>query len=438
MNEAVTVVIPRTLRQLRGTVRRRAEAQRRRVHEQEAGCGSTSARWYTDVAAGCLLPPQRPLKSIFFKRDTRLEKKLTKLAAAIEEENATTTANHHYNNNNNNSVNPCGNPGTGGREGREGSQDSMRCSVYSVGGGAAGVMGPKAQWAEAGVDNPVFAGDLNATAWNPSLKESILSSSQILPPPPCANGRVAPEAEDRGEKNAAHPSGGHGHSHNHLAISRLGSKGIASNLRSLLVILALSFHSIFEGLAVGLQERSVDVWYLLGAISAHKFVIAFCMGLELLAGGTSAGLMVIYMVVFALVSPLGVAFGILVTENLATDTSSHLLTVTILQGLAGGTILYVTFFEVLERERGRPGGRLLKFIFVLLGFSAMASLEAFGGHSHGHGHGHSHGHGQGQSHSPVHSPSTTTAAAITEGLHDHSHHDHSHHDHSHGHHDHEH
>lgn len=104
-----------------------------------------------------------------------------------------------------------------------------------------------------------------------------------------------------------------------------------------------------QGLAVGLQERKVDVWYLLGAISAHKFVIAFCMGLELLAGGTSAGLMVIYMVVFALVSPLGVAFGILVTENLATDTSGHLLTVTILQGLAGGTILYVTFFEVRRR-----------------------------------------------------------------------------------------
>lgn len=70
------------------------------------------------------------------------------------------------------------------------------------------------------------------------------------------------------------------------------------------------------------------------------------MGLELLAGGTSAGLMVIYMVVFALVSPLGVAFGILVTENLAANASGHLLTVTILQGLAGGTILYVTFFEV--------------------------------------------------------------------------------------------
>ncbi|KAG0707418.1 Gag-Pol polyprotein [Chionoecetes opilio] len=64
MNEAVTVVIPRTLRQLKGHCEARAEAQRRRVHEQEAGRGSTSARWYTDVAAGCLLPPQRPLSRL--------------------------------------------------------------------------------------------------------------------------------------------------------------------------------------------------------------------------------------------------------------------------------------------------------------------------------------------------------------------------------------
>lgn len=49
------------------------------------------------------------------------------------------------------------------------------------------------------------------------------------------------------QQNGGHSHGhGHGHGHSHLSISRLGSKGIASNLRSLLVILALSFHSVFE------------------------------------------------------------------------------------------------------------------------------------------------------------------------------------------------
>ncbi|XP_045101639.1 protein zntC-like isoform X2 [Portunus trituberculatus] len=364
------------------------------------------------------------MHKVFFRRDIQQRKKLTKLAAAIEEESSSAPHHIHYNNNNNNSVGPS-QPETAGREGQDGNQNSSRCSVYSVSGETSKVMGPKSKWSS-GVDNPVFAGDLDATAWNPSLKETILSSSQNASAPPLTNGKVAtPDLEHRPDKHVMQKGvghshdHGHGHGHSHMAISRLGNKSIASNLRSLLVILALSFHSVFEGLAVGLQVREVDVWYLLGAISAHKFVIAFCMGLELLASGTSAGVMVIYMVVFALVSPLGVAFGILVTENLAADTSSHLLTVTVLQGLAGGTILYVTFFEVLERERGRPGGRLLKFLFVLLGFSAMASLEAFGGHSHGGSGGHGHSHG------PAQPSSATTMAAITESFDD-DHHGHSH------------
>ena len=39
---------------------------------------------------------------------------------------------------------------------------------------------------------------------------------------------------------------GHGHGHSHLGITELGNKTIVGNVRSLLVILALSFHSVFE------------------------------------------------------------------------------------------------------------------------------------------------------------------------------------------------
>ncbi|XP_066989375.1 zinc transporter ZIP1-like isoform X2 [Macrobrachium rosenbergii] len=201
-----------------------------------------------------------------------------------------------------------------------------------------------------------------------------------------------------------HSNSSHGHAngdaggHSHIEITKLFSKGFGSNLRSVIIVLALSIHSVFEGLAVGLQERMNDVWYLFGAIAAHKFVIAFCLGVKLLTS-MSMGLMVIYMVVFALVTPLGIAIGIIITETASTDPGAHSVLVTILQGLAGGTILYVTFFEILERERARDGGRLLKVFCVCLGFIAMASVETIGGHSHGPpgqgnagGHSHSHGH----------------------------------------------
>ena len=106
----------------------------------------------------------------------------------------------------------------------------------------------------------------------------------------------------------------------------------------------------------------------------------------------------VYMVVLSLNTPLGILIGILVTLHMENATGGHILLIGVLQGLAAGTLLYITFFEVLARDKllqyGMSG--LLGALAVLLGFSLMAGLEAVGGHSHGgHGHtqhiGHQHG-----------------------------------------------
>jgi zinc transporter 1/2/3 len=46
----------------------------------------------------------------------------------------------------------------------------------------------------------------------------------------------------------------------------------------------------------------------------------------------------------------------------------------ILQGIAGGTFLYITFFEVLPHELNSPGNRMPKLLFVLSGFSCICGL----------------------------------------------------------------
>ena len=52
----------------------------------------------------------------------------------------------------------------------------------------------------------------------------------------------------------------------------------------------------------------------------------------------------------------------------------------LIAGLAGGTLLYVTFFEVLEREKLEKVGMtgLLGAFLLIIGFSMMAGLEAVG------------------------------------------------------------
>ena len=51
-------------------------------------------------------------------------------------------------------------------------------------------------------------------------------------------------------------------------------------MRGFFILLAISLHAIFEGIAIGLGAKASFVWYLCFAIAAHKFIIAFCIGLQ--------------------------------------------------------------------------------------------------------------------------------------------------------------
>ena len=50
----------------------------------------------------------------------------------------------------------------------------------------------------------------------------------------------------------------------------------------------------------------------------------------------------------------------------------------ILQGLAGGTLFYITFYEVLDKEKLAKGGMvgIKGVICVFLGFALMAGIQA--------------------------------------------------------------
>ncbi|XP_044764304.1 zinc transporter ZIP1-like [Coccinella septempunctata] len=172
-------------------------------------------------------------------------------------------------------------------------------------------------------------------------------------------------------------SGHHHHFHGNLKKSFSG----------LLAVLALSFHAVFEGLAVGLESSEEKVWYLFLAIATHKLVIAFCVGIELVTSETKATLTILYIGIFSIVTPLGIGAGLLLTEG-ANEVN---LIALILQGMAAGTLLYVVFFEVLARERNNDHCGIYQLLSIILGFILMAGLQIMTGHSHGsHQHGHEH------------------------------------------------
>lgn len=181
-------------------------------------------------------------------------------------------------------------------------------------------------------------------------------------------------------------------------------KNILVTIRNFLIVIALSIHSVFEGMAIGLQMTSPDVWKLFTAVSIHAWAILFCIGMDMIVEGTKRLHIVFNIVILALTTPLGIVIGILVTEHVDENSGVQAVVIGVLQGLAAGTLLYVSFYEVLEKDKLAKAGMtgLLGFFFIFFGFSVMAGLQAIGGgHSHGGvdgSHGHSHGLGQSQAH----------------------------------------
>lgn len=98
----------------------------------------------------------------------------------------------------------------------------------------------------------------------------------------------------------------HGHGHSHLPVPHSEDEDmLVSSLRGLLIVLALSIHELFEGFAVGLEKDATGVYFMFAAVSAHKFVIAFCIGVELMVQRTKLWLAFLYVIIYSAVSAIG-------------------------------------------------------------------------------------------------------------------------------------
>lgn len=111
------------------------------------------------------------------------------------------------------------------------------------------------------------------------------------------------------------------------------------------------------------------------AILVHKSIIVFSLSVKLVQSAVRPGWVAAYIFVFAMMSPLGIAIGISVVE--AALTAGALIQA-ILEGLAAGTFIYITFMEILPHELNSAGKQILKVLFILLGFTIMAALTFLG------------------------------------------------------------
>lgn len=145
--------------------------------------------------------------------------------------------------------------------------------------------------------------------------------------------------------------------------------------------MAFSAHSIFDGLTIGVQNMSSKIYTMLFAISIHKLVVAFAVGLELFDQTSSVTMTTIHMCIFSVMSPIGIWIVIITqwtsdlpVDDLAKEDQSLMLIV--LSAVATGTIIYIVFFEILQKDRAdsNVNGIVLWFIMIV-GFVLMITVN---------------------------------------------------------------
>ena len=128
-----------------------------------------------------------------------------------------------------------------------------------------------------------------------------------------------------------------------------------------ILMMALSVHSIFEGLAVGLAKTEAACLNMVIAIVVHKSAAGLSLGISLVKTFPDDFKICRWCVlIFSCATPLGVGIGMGVAN--AGDIYDI-----IFSSIAAGTFLYISCTEVIVEEFSIPGNRWWKLLAFLFG-----------------------------------------------------------------------
>jgi zinc transporter 1/2/3 len=118
-----------------------------------------------------------------------------------------------------------------------------------------------------------------------------------------------------------------------------------------ILMIALSTHAVFEGMALGLQSSAVNTINIIIAICLHKWAASMSLGVSLGKTFVDEDSKKIFwmLLIFALATPFGVSIGIIL-QNAAPEIVDI-----ICSSIAGGTFVYIACSEVVVEEFSVPG-----------------------------------------------------------------------------------
>lgn len=119
-----------------------------------------------------------------------------------------------------------------------------------------------------------------------------------------------------------------------------GKAPTGSKATAIILVLALSFHSLFEGIAFGLQSTVSSANQLGIGLIAHKPAAVIALGASFARTGYSWIEIIAFITLFAVMQPIGQIVGMLAAKT-------SLIVDTIFVCLSGGTFIYVACTEII-------------------------------------------------------------------------------------------
>lgn len=140
-----------------------------------------------------------------------------------------------------------------------------------------------------------------------------------------------------------------------------------SSVTPYILLIALSVHGLFEGMALGVMNTFKDCSLLFLAIILHKWAASFALGVRFYKSGTETNKIIKMIILFAAFGPIGIIIGMFFVE------AGHLIE-GILLGISGGTFIYVSTSEIIVEEFSVTKDRRSKFYCYLFGGILTAIL----------------------------------------------------------------
>ncbi len=162
-----------------------------------------------------------------------------------------------------------------------------------------------------------------------------------------------------------------------LGIERVAfqAQSAADGPYAYILALALGFHSLLAGIALGVEDSAAVGFAIAIAIIAHKGAAAFSLAVSFIKGGLSRRRAWGLLLTFSCITPAGILIGRVIGHTLEHESGE--LVEAVFDALAAGSFLYIAALDIIQEEFTGPESHVPRFIALLAGLGLMTALALY-------------------------------------------------------------